>query len=110
MQDINGWRTLQEKLGKKCLLIAEKVLRKGLPLKSPPTSLSCGSSAENTEDHLENDETPDEVPTQGESNEGRNESATLEDKEPGVEYLSCAGVQLETTVWSTMQKAAALKG
>ena len=41
---------------------------------------------------------------------GESGIATSEDNEPGVEYLSCAGVKLETTVWSTVQKAAALKG
>ena len=94
-------------MGKKCLLIAEKVLSKGLPLKSPPTG--DGTTAVNPEptqaNSAENVETASGEPTQ--SVEGGNNE---EEEEPGVEYLSCAGVQLETTIWSTMQKAAALKG
>lgn len=114
MQDVNGWKSLQEKLGKKCLLIAENALSKGLPLKSPPPTSASGGKSE-----VDSESTPvspggkvEAINQSGNEKRevGESESSTSEEKEPGVEYLSCAGVKLETTVWSTIQKAAALKG
>ena len=108
MQDVNGWCILQEKLGKKCLLIAEQVLSKGLPLKTPPRSKTSSARSEPT--HEEHPDQPPELSVEGDSEQKEGEDSNPEDKEPGVEYLSCAGVQLVDTVWSTIQQAAALKG
>ena len=35
-QDVDGWRKLCERLGSKCLLVADRVLEKGLPLSPAP--------------------------------------------------------------------------
>lgn len=82
----------------------------------PPDSASKETSATDTELSLAHNETAEvDVGAPGHSGEAKqkseeSEAVTSGDEELGVEYLSCAGVQLEITVWSTMQKAAALKG
>ena len=105
LQDVNGWCTLQEKLGKKCLLIAEKVLSQGLALKPSPRSKTSSARSEPT--HEEQPDQPPELSPEGHCEPKEGEGT--EDKDPGVEYLSCAGLQLLDTVWSTIQRAAALK-
>ncbi len=116
LQDVQGWETLHEKLGNKCLLIADKVLSKGLPLKSPPGGVANAADSEPSRAQAEDAEASDELSNQSEKGDGKGrtvnelEAATPEEQEPRLEYLSCAGIQFETTVWSTMQKAAALKG
>lgn len=113
---MKGWETLHEKLGNKCLLIADKVLSKGLPLKSPPSNVANATNGELSQAQAEDAEASDELPNQSGEGEGKEktgdniETAAPEEKESGLGYLSCAGIQFETTVWSTIQKAAALKG
>ena len=116
MQDVKGWETLHEKLGNKCLLIADKVLSKGLPLKSPPSNVANATDSEPSQAQAEDAEASGELSNQSGEGGGKErtgdkvEAATPEEQEPRLGYLSCAGIQFETTVWSTMQKAAALKG
>lgn len=116
---MKGWETLHTKLGSRCLLIAGKVLCKGLPLKNPSSNVADASPSELTQALAQDAEPSMEVPNQSgelEGDGGRKSEAKADvvtahkDEEPRLEYLSCAGIQLEATVWSTMQKAAALKG
>ena len=116
IQDVKGWETLHEKLGNKCLLIADKVLSKGLPLKSSPCIVANATDSEPSQAQAENAEASGGLSSQAEEGEGKektldkNKATTPEEQEPKLVYLSCAGIQFETTVWSTMQRAAALKG
>ena len=104
-------------MGNKCLLIADKVLSKGLPLKKPPTgNVAIGTNNELSQAQAEDAEASGELPNQSGEGEGKEkigdkvETTSLVEEELGLGYLSCAGIQFETTVWSIMQKAAALKG
>lgn len=116
LQDVQGWESLHEKLGNKCLLIADKVLSKGLPLKSPPSSVANPADSEPCQTQAEDAEVSDELSNQSRKRDEKEitvnevEAVTPEEQEPRLAYLSCAGIPFEATVWSTMQKAAALKG
>lgn len=116
LQDIQGWESLHEKLGNKCLLIADKVLSKGLPLKSPPSSVASPADSEPCTVKAEDTDVSDEISNQSGKGDGKEiivnevEAVIPEEQEPRLAYLSCAGIPFEATVWSTMQKAAALKG
>ncbi len=86
MQDIDGWKKLQERLGHNCLLIADQTLRKGLPIGEEPKP-----------DSLLGDQSSD------------TNSQTDTDK-PSLSYLSCGTVTLEATLTQTLTKASHIKG
>lgn len=91
-QDLEGWKQLQDALGNKCLLVADRTLD-GLSI-----SAKMGDYDAETE--------------QGEGEgEGKEEGETMEEKEEGgLSYLSCVGLSLEGTLSETCSKASCLRG
>ena len=83
MQDVQGWRKLQEALGNRCLIVADRALDGGLPIKHTREQ---------------------EVEEQTENSEG-----THEDVE-GLEFLSCASLTLEKTISDTFSRRVSLSG
>jgi enolase len=90
-EDVEGWRKLQEALGSKCLVVADKALASGL-LPVPPS------------DH----QGPSPEVEKQESMSGVGEG-TPEVTE-GLELLSCASFTLETTLSATFSRYRALSG
>ena len=74
-------------------------------MKTPPKSRTGSGNSEPTQDKVKDNPDRPLEPSGEEQKEGEGLNV-----EPGVEYLSCAGIQLVNTVWSTIQQAAALKG
>lgn len=97
-------------------MIADKILSKGLPLKSPPSSLANATDSERSDAQTEEVEDSGELSDQSGEGEGKEktmdkvETVAPEEQEAKLAYLSCAGIPFETTLWSTVQRAATLKG
>ena len=88
LQDVEGWKKLQETLGSKCLLVADKTLA-GLPI-SPRREIKGEESvAESAAEKSPND---------------------AESREDGLEFLSCASLTLEKTLSATFSKAMSVRG
>lgn len=90
-QDLEGWKQLQEALGNKCLLVADRTLE-GLSM-----SAKTGDGDAETEQG-------------GGEGEGREEGERVEEEEGGLEYLSCVGLSMESTLSETCSRASCLRG
>ena len=89
-QDVEGWRKLQEGLGNKCLVVADRALASGLHVIPTPRPRQHPSSSEvGKEEPL------------FEGSEGTPE---------GLKFLSCASFTLETTLSATFSKSLTLAG
>ena len=101
---MEGWKNLQETLGNKCLLVADKTLA-GL-------SIVTARNTELKRPSVERETDPER--------EGKNEEERKEDEEEGewevgeegvgVNYLSCVGLHLETSLSETCFSACSLQG
>ena len=90
VQDVEGWRKLQEALGSKCLVVADRALADGLPITPRPGETK--EEQEVTEGPLL--ETSEETP----------------DVKQGLEFLSCASISLEKSLSATFSRCSALAG
>jgi hypothetical protein len=84
-KDVEGWRKLQDALGNKCLLVADRTLAQGLPVASGTES------------------------TKEESND-RELASNGDEETAGLDFLSCVSLSLEKTLSATFSRSLALRG
>ena len=99
-QDIEGWKKLQEVLGERCLLVADRTLDKL-------------SEAVNKDHGGERDEGGDEAEVEVETERGKDsqmEGREHEEGASGLEGLSCARLSLGKTLLDTCFQAHSLRG
>ena len=104
-QDSEGWKNLQEALGSKCLLVADKTLAGLSIVTAGNMDLERPSAGRERDPEREgkNEEERKEDEEEGEGEVGVEEGV-------GVNYMSCVGLHLGTSLSETCFSACSLQG